>query len=169
MKEEEAIRQAIAYEKKVRDVYLDASGRIGNPAVQNILNALGKEEQRHVEYLEYKLKQWLDNREITLDQLETIVPAPKKIELGLKKVKNRIQVDNKDDELDILKKAREVEIATKEFYREMTGKMTDRLQEMFARFLEIEEGHLAIVNAEIDAVMGMGFWFDFEEFNLEKE
>ena len=33
--------------------------------------------------------------------------------------------------------------------------------------LEIEEGHVAIVQAELDSLQGMGFWFDMQEFNLE--
>jgi hypothetical protein len=38
---------------------------------------------------------------------------------------------------------------------------------MFERFVEIEEGHKSIVQAEIDCVTGMGFWFDIAEFRLE--
>ena len=37
----------------------------------------------------------------------------------------------------------------------------------FALFLEIEEENLALVQAEIDAITGMGYWFDFREFDLE--
>jgi hypothetical protein len=36
------------------------------------------------------------------------------------------------------------------------------------RCLEIEEGHVAIVQADIDAVSGIGFWFDVKEFDLDK-
>jgi hypothetical protein len=36
-------------------------------------------------------------------------------------------------------------------------------------FLEIEDGHLAIVQAQLDSVQGMGFWFDIAEFRLEME
>ena len=50
-------------------------------------------------------------------------------------------------------------------------KMVDELegdgQRMFAHFVEIEKGHLDIVQAEIDAVTGIGYWYDFREFNLE--
>ena len=53
-------------------------------------------------------------------------------------------------------------------YEEAVVKFQDA-QKMFARFVEIEEGHQAIVKAEIDAVSGSGFWFDFNEFSLEKE
>jgi hypothetical protein len=40
-------------------------------------------------------------------------------------------------------------------------------QHLFSRFLEIEDGHAAIVQAEIDNVKHMGFWFDLKEFDLE--
>ena len=38
---------------------------------------------------------------------------------------------------------------------------------MFARFLEIEDGHVAIVQAELDFISDNGFWFDFQEFDME--
>ena len=38
---------------------------------------------------------------------------------------------------------------------------------LFQRFLEIEDGHHAIVQAELDAVQGLGYWFDVQEFKLE--
>jgi hypothetical protein len=40
-------------------------------------------------------------------------------------------------------------------------------KEMFQRFLEIEDGHVAMVQAEIDYLSDNGFWFDFTEFNME--
>jgi hypothetical protein len=38
---------------------------------------------------------------------------------------------------------------------------------LFERFVEIENGHLAIVQAEMDVVSGLGYWFDMREFNIE--
>ena len=38
---------------------------------------------------------------------------------------------------------------------------------LFERFVEIEEGHQAVVQAEIDSVSGMGVWFDTMELSLE--
>jgi rubrerythrin len=60
-----------------------------------------------------------------------------------------------------------VEIQASNFYKEMVGKLDGAGQQMFARFVEIEEGHLAIVQAEINAVNGLGYWFDIAEFDLE--
>jgi hypothetical protein len=50
----------------------------------------------------------------------------------------------------------------------MVSEMAEEWRPLFARFLEIEEGHVAIVEAEIDAVSGAGFWFGIQEFDVEK-
>jgi hypothetical protein len=49
----------------------------------------------------------------------------------------------------------------------MVSEMAEERRPLFARFLEIEEGHVAIVEAEIDAVSGAGFWFGIQEFDIE--
>ncbi len=38
---------------------------------------------------------------------------------------------------------------------------------MFNRFLEIEDGHTAIVQAEVDVLTRTGYFFDFQEFTLD--
>ena len=40
-------------------------------------------------------------------------------------------------------------------------------RKMFSRFLEIENGHIAAVQAELDYVMNTGYWFGFKEFDME--
>ena len=49
----------------------------------------------------------------------------------------------------------------------MVQTLDDQGRALFARFVEIEGGHLAIVQAEIDCVSGSSFWFDTAEFSLE--
>ena len=49
----------------------------------------------------------------------------------------------------------------------MVSKLDGDGKTLFERFVEIEEGHQAIVQAEIDCVSGLGFWFDTLEFRLE--
>ena len=49
----------------------------------------------------------------------------------------------------------------------MVSELPPEGRALFERFLEIEQGHVAIVQAEIDAVSGLGFWFDVQEFRLE--
>ncbi|MDI9621457.1 MAG: hypothetical protein QM379_06195, partial [Acidobacteriota bacterium] len=71
------------------------------------------------------------------------------------------------NEMDLLKRALVLVRATSGFYRSLVDTLPAGQRELFARFLAIEEGHLAIVQAEIDAVAGHGHWFDFQEFSLE--
>ena len=70
-------------------------------------------------------------------------------------------------ELDLLKTALELERQTSGFYRQLVDTLPTGDRELFARFLEIEQGHLTIVQAEIDNLNGMGTWFDIMEFDLE--
>ena len=71
-------------------------------------------------------------------------------------------------EIDALKEALELERKTSAFYAELVAGLEPKYRGLFERFLEIENGHLAIVQAEIDALAGHGHWFDFMEFSLEQ-
>ena len=71
-------------------------------------------------------------------------------------------------ELESLKKALDVECETSAFYKQMVASLDDVGRRLFERFVEIEEGHVAIVQAEMDLVSGTGFWFDTAEFSLEQ-
>ena len=67
----------------------------------------------------------------------------------------------------MLKDALKLEEEVSEHYRNLVNAVEGDGQAMFRRFLEIEDGHTAIVRAEIDALEGNGFWFDIGEFSLE--
>ena len=49
----------------------------------------------------------------------------------------------------------------------MVTEMDGPAQKMFARFLEIEDEHIAMVQAELDYISKTGFWFDSKEFDME--
>jgi rubrerythrin len=69
----------------------------------------------------------------------------------------------------MLSKALQLELDTSNFYRKMVDQMSDEGKEMFARFLEIENNHIEAVQFELDHVGHMGYWFGFEEFDIEAE
>ena len=75
--------------------------------------------------------------------------------------------EDRTDEKRMLSKALQVEVETSAFYRRMVAEMEGAAREMFARFLEIEDGHIAAVQAELDFISHNGFWFDFQEFDME--
>jgi len=166
---EEAIKTAMEYESRVHSVYLDAAKQTDHPTGMRVFQALADEEQRHLEYLQSKLDEWIQTGRVTFEKLDSIIPPPHVIQNAVKNLAPTISVKDPSTEEELLEKALDFEIQTSNFFKEMLGKLPSEMRKIFARFIEIEEGHVQIVKAEIDAVSGMGFWFDFQEFNLEVE
>ncbi len=164
---EEAIKTALEYEEKVTDLYFENAKKFRDPVPRKIFLALAEEEKHHVEYLEKRLEEWEKDGSITVEKLDTIVPDKDIIKENVKKLKKQASTQDFADELSILKKALRLEVETSKFYRRMVRELPAEHQPLFEKFVEIEEGHEAIVQAEIDSVQGLGFWFDFMEFNLE--
>jgi rubrerythrin len=164
---EQAIRTGIEFELVVRKVYSEAAKKFSEPTARRVFQVLADEEDRHVQYLESRLDEWQKTGKITAEKLETVVPSKRAIDAGVKKLQKRMQVQDFGAELELLKKALDLEIEATAFFRRMVAELDEKGQKLFARFVEIEAGHEAIVQAEIDALNGLGFWFDFTEFRLE--
>jgi rubrerythrin len=167
MEVEQAIKTAIEYENKVRDVYVEAAKSTVDEIGRRIFKTLADEEQHHVDYLNSRLAIWKKEGRLEFAKLETSIPPKEVIKTGLKKLRGHIKGVAKKAELQMLYRALDVEMETSAFYKSMVEQMKAEPQKMFARFLEIEEGHQAIVKAEIDALTGNSVWFDFIEFDLE--
>ncbi len=99
--------------------------------------------------------------------METVVPDKDTIKANVKKLKKVAKQEGINNEVEIFQKALKMESEASVFYKDLVAKLPAEDQQLFQRFLEIEEGHEAIVKAEIDNALGLGFWFDFQEFNLE--
>jgi rubrerythrin len=168
MTTEEAIKTAIEYENRVRDTYADAVKNAEDPIAIKVFTTLADEEQGHVEFLEHCLATWREKGILSTEGLRTAVPTPENIERGVQRLKQKLGGKGLEGpEVDMLRRALEVEVETSTFYRKMVDVLPVEGRGLFQRFVEIEDGHKAIVQAEIDTVTGMGFWFDFQEFDLE--
>jgi len=166
----EAIIAALEYEGGVHRTYLEAAEQSTDPTGKRVFRILCDEELGHVRYLRERLDEWQKTGKIQVKQLETSVPTKASIDAGLQRLRQKVEprpATSQTAELEFLKKALKVEIEASDFYRDMVSKLDGDGQRLFARFVEIEEGHKAIVQAEIDSVTGLGYWFDTAEFNLE--
>lgn len=167
---EEAIKSAIEYEGKVHKTYLEAMDKATDDVGKRVFKTLCDEEKRHLVYLRERLDEWKSTGKITVAELKTDIPTKEAIAEGINKLREKVgekQGAEYDTELEMLRRALQVEVETSNFYKDMVRQLDDEGQKMFERFVEIEEGHQAIVQAEIDSVSGMGFWFDSREFSLE--
>jgi rubrerythrin len=171
MKLDQAIKTALDYEDGVYRIYAEAMNKSTDPAAKRILKVLCDEEAGHLNYLQSRLEEWQQTGKITAKKLGTSIPARKSIEKGLEDLRKTVKSrpTKQPPELELLKKALDAEIKTTVFYREMVAKLDGEGQALFRRFLEIEEGHEAIVRAQINTVGNWGFWFDMPEFRLESE
>jgi rubrerythrin len=166
---EEAIQTAIEYETNVRDVYGSALEYSKDPVGQRVYRVLADEEQGHLNYLHHKLEELKKTGAVTPETLETCIPSIEVIRRGIGLLEERMSDEDRGREIEMLKKARDVEEKTGNFYKKMVAELPEEGRRFFERFVEIEEGHLAIVQAELDYVSGSGHWFDYREFDLEAD
>ena len=164
---EEAIKTAIEFETQVRQVYRDAAEGASDPVGKRIFKVLAQEEQGHLEYLQGKLDEWKKSGTLTAERLDTVIPSRERISKGISTLEARRPGDERGGELQMLSRALDVEAKTSDFYKRMVKQLPQEGKQLFAHFVEIEEGHLAIVRAEIDYLSKTGYWFDFKEFDME--
>jgi rubrerythrin len=165
---EQAIVEALGYENRVRDIYREAVHQTKDPVGKKVFGVLGDEEQGHVDYLEVKLECLRSTGEVAPGGLETNLPTSEAIKTGIEKLRSQLaSTEDRASEAELLRKALTMEEETSAFYLKMVRELPVEGQAFFSPFLAIEDGHVAIVQAELDSVTGMGFWFDYQEFNLE--
>jgi rubrerythrin len=162
---EEAIQASLQYENRVVDVYADAMDQVHDPVGKKIFKVLAEEEAQHVQYLEAKLEEWKRTGHVTFETVSTAIPSKDTIETAAKALQTKIAPSVRESELQLLRKALQVEIETSSFYQQMVRELADEGKNLFRRFVEIEEGHTAIVQAQIDSIIGTGSWFGITEWD----
>ncbi len=169
MKLQEAIKIALDYENKVRDHYAKGAASIQDPQGRKVFETLAKEEQGHVDYLTYCLDQWTKTGKVKATELKSVLPKGVEwIDQARKRLqKNPAKRVAAAGEIELLKIALQMEIETGTFYKDLVSKLPAGDRDLFAKFLDIEDGHLTIVQAQLDSVQGLGYWFDVPEFELE--
>ena len=171
MKLDSAIKVALEHERGVCEAYRVAMKKSSDEAGKRVFSALCEEEVNHVKYLEERLAEWERTGKISVQKLGTAVPSRDAITRSLDNVRKTVKVKKttlQDVELDSLRKALDAEVKTTIFYREMVAKLDGEGQKLFQRFVEIEAGHEALVQAEIDSVSNCGVFLGALEFSLEQ-
>ena len=164
---EEAIKTAIEYETRIRDIYREAETAVDDEIGKKIFAALGYDEQHHIEYLEHTLEQLAINGKIDSKQLESVIPSGKSIQQEAAKIESLVAKEFYGIRKQMLSRALKAEIETSDFYRRMVDELPAEGKSLFSRFLEIENNHVNAVQFELDYMSKTGYWFDFKEFDME--
>ena len=168
MEMEKAIQTAIDYETKIRDIYRDAAKNVNDPEGKKFFKMMGDDEQYHLDYLMERLRLWRKSGKLSAEKLKSAVPSKEIIQKETEKIKAHMSNKDLSSVKVILSRALQAEVNTSNFYEKMVNEMTDEGKKMFSRFLEIEENHIAAVQAELDYITNTGYWFDFKEFDMEE-
>ena len=164
---EEAIKTAIAYETRIRDIYLEAMGAVKDEKGKQIFKTLGDDEQHHMDYLEHILLEFKNTGKIVPEKIDSAIPSKETINQQAAKVKSLVEKDFYGIRQQMLSKALQAEIETSRFYQKMVDELPAEARSLFARFLEIENNHIRAIEFELDYVSKTGYWFDFKEFDME--
>ncbi len=164
---EEAIKTAIEYETRIRNVYREAVAAVDDAVGKRIFDTLGQDEQRHIDYLEDKLEQFQQTGAIQPERLESAIPDQASIQQEADKIKALTAKDFLGIKQQMLSKALEAEIETSGYYQKMVNELPAEARPLFERFLEIENNHIKAVQFELDYMGKTGYWFDFKEFDME--
>lgn len=167
MQIEEALKTAIEYESELRNIYFEAAEGEADEKGRLFFQSMGKDEQGHLDYLQDRLKQWQENGTLSAEKLTSAVPSREQIEPHAAGVKSLAEKDSRGLKSQMLSRALKMEIKTSEFYQKMVDEMPAEAQQMFARFLEIENNHIQTIQFELDYISKTGYWFDIKEFDME--
>jgi rubrerythrin len=168
MKLEAALKSALEFENRIRDLYIEAAANTDDEAGKRIFQDLADDEHNHVAYLESRLEEWQKTGAVSNERLDTIIPDKATIRKATANLKSQINQDYRGLKQQMLSRALKMEIETSRFYEEMVEQVSEEHRPMFSRFLEIENNHIEAVQFELDHITKTGLWFGFEEFDMEQ-
>ncbi|MBP7095406.1 MAG: hypothetical protein KBC36_04865 [Spirochaetia bacterium] len=163
----DAVRAAIGYEERIRELYAEAARDAADASAKALFTALGADEASHADYLKARLAAWEASGKLELPPLGSTLPDPRRIEASIARAGREGVGEALGGEAGALARALRAEEETSAFYRDMVATLPEASRPLFARFLEIEDGHTRIVRAELDLVSRTGHWFDVREFDLD--
>ncbi len=163
----EALKTAIVYEERVRDTYRLALDKTSDPSGLRIFSLMSNEENDHVLYLQAKLKELESGGTLSSADLTTALPEIDKIAAATAELGEKLNEVARETEISLLTQAREMELQTSAFYEKMVKELPPEGQAFFERFVEIEQGHLLLVEAEIDYLEHKGTWLAVDHGELK--
>ncbi len=158
---------ALAYEKKIRDLYISAVSIIDDKRGKAIFNTLANEEQSHIDFLEYSLEALRKSENIDVDRLKTSIPDTETISKNIESMKIQIPKHMLGDIKQVLSSALKLEEETTEYYRKACDAAEGDIRQIMGKFVDIEQRHSDVVRFELDHASHNGFWLDFPEKDME--
>jgi rubrerythrin len=162
------IHRGIYREKDAISAYIKFAKAVKDPKAKNVLINLADDEVGHLTKLERHLMRLIKGQPWLLPKAEEIEAVAAVFDSSAyANLDIRMEDLAKADEAKILDIAVQREIIANRF--DLAAKETSpEAKEMFLSLAKEEEVHMKILRAEIDSISQSGFWFDMQEFTMEK-
>lgn len=165
---DQAFEQALQYEMAIREQYVEAAKGSIVAEARALYETLAKDEGYHVAYLEQQSTAWKRTGKADGAEPQRALPTSSVVIAAITRAGSSFSAIPESGQMGALQNALHAEEATSAFYRSLAGQFPPDISIVFARLLEIEDGHTAIVRAELDLVSGTGHWFDVRVFDMEE-
>ncbi|HOX91770.1 MAG TPA: hypothetical protein PLC54_02530 [Spirochaetales bacterium] len=164
---EQALSQAILYEDSISTQYRNAAQESTQNEVRAFYEALAKDEASHAAYLRQQLADWNQKRQLGGQGPVGSMKPNAKILAAAGRTDAAFSSGSEGGMLAGLENALRAERESSAFYRKHASELPEPANALFNRMIEIEDGHSAIVQAQLDLVSRSGHWFDVREFTME--
>ncbi|UCF30558.1 MAG: ferritin family protein [bacterium] len=163
----EALQMAMDTEKKGYRFYRIAAESSRDPKGKKVFEHLAKDEIEHMGVFA-TLYESLTNDEPWMTYEEAVAKFGQTDQDKLIFPDEPVEAEENFDDLKALEEALGFEKKAVAFYQNQAEKAEDDTARAFYQSLVvIEEGHVKIIQAEIDSLTGTGFWLDYQEISLE--
>ncbi|UCE05753.1 MAG: ferritin family protein [bacterium] len=161
-----ALKTAIEIEENGLVTFLKFARQTKDMTGKNMFIRLAMDEHEHRQILEQQLNNLLEgkrlvNIEIPQSEIEQVAPK-------IREKQQRTRGESGLLEIDALNTALDLERKAAQFFRDQADIVDDpEARALFIRLAEWEDAHFDLIQAELDAIQGTGFWFGIPEFQMD--
>ena len=152
---------AMQMEKDGESYYRELAAQAQSDGIRNILTLLANAEVKHYRIFE-RMKQHESTQPIDLAYLVNI----KNVFAEMRD--NKAPMTENGSQIELYRKAQELEKKTRDFYREKAGKVEESQKAIFLKIADEEQKHFNILETIIDMVSRPQTWLENPEwYHLE--
>ena len=150
---DEVLQAALEMERQGRAYYLQAARRVKDPVIRATLEALAHDEEIH----EHVIRRYYEavRKQAGWPDISADVTAPQPAKQRIQEIMDQTagQIGEDDAYADVYEKARELELKSRDYYREQADQAEDRELVKFFRFLAgMEQTHLEVLGLLLQGI-----------------
>ncbi len=150
---EEVLQTALEMERQGRTYYLQAARRVKDPVIKATLEALAHDEEIH----EHVIRRYYEavRKHAGWPDVSNHVSAPQPARQRIQQIIEQTagQIGEDETYAEVYEKARELELKSRDYYREQADKAEDRELVKFFRFLAgMEQTHLEVLGLLLQGI-----------------